>query len=243
MSEPNQPSVPPAGGSVPPVEPAASAPGAGVPAPRYGEFAPVEPAAAETPEAPSAAPSAPPAPAAPGYPPAPAYVQGNPQPGYPQPGYPQQGYPQPGYPQPGYVQPGAGQPVYGQPGFAGNPVPRRRTWDIVLTIILLVLGLFGMLGGVLYGVLFSSPELLDEGFRQQGLGGFDGDVGAAPLVLIGSHVLLYLLAVGLSILLLVKKKIAFYVPLAAGVVAGVIFWATIVAVMMSDPDFARTTSL
>lgn len=258
MSEPSQPPVPPAEGSFPPVEPVASAPVEGVPAPRYGEFAPVE-AAAATPDASTAQPVAPGeqqgVPAAPGQPvmysgapAAPAYPQqGYPQQGYPQQGQsptsPQPGYGQAGYPAPGYAQPAYGQPVYGQPGFAGTPLPRRRTWDVVLTIVLLVLGLGGTLLGVLYGVLFSSPEVLDEGFRDQGLGGFDGEIGAAPLVLIGSHVVLYLVALGVSILLLVKKKIAFYVPLIAGVIAAIVFWATIFAVVASDPDFARMSGL
>lgn len=273
MSDAPTPSVPPtpdpgqqATPAVPPVE--------GTPAPRYGEFAPVE--SAQTPAAPAvAAPGQPvmysgtttsgapaagydapgaPAQQNPGYPAA-GYPQqqGYPQqPGYPQAqsGYPQQqGYPQqPGYPQAGYSQqPGYPQaaypqaaPVYGQPGFGGTPAPRRRTWDVVLTIILLVLGLGGTLLGVLYGIIFSSPELIDDAFRQQGLGGFDGEVGATPLVLIVSHVVLYLVAAGLSILLLVNKKVAFYIPLIAGVVAAVIFWAALIMLMLSDPDFAAT---
>jgi hypothetical protein len=261
MSDAPTPSVPPAPESgqpaVPPVPPVE-----GTPAPRYGEFAPVESSQAPIAAAPgqpamyagTGAPVAPQAgyPAAtsapqqaPGYPAAgypqqgyaqQGYVQ-QAQPGYPQPGYPQQGYPQQAYPQTGYPQ---AAPVYGQPGFGGTPAPKRRTWDVVLTIILLVLGLGGTLLGVLYGIIFSSPELLDDAFRQQGLGGFDGEVGATPLVLIVSHVVLYLLAAGLSILLLVKKKIAFYIPLIAGVVAAVIFWGALVMLMLSDPDFASS---
>jgi hypothetical protein len=171
-----------------------------------------------------------------GYPSVAQPQQGYPQqtqPGYPQPGYPQQGYPQQAYPQ-------QAQPVYGQPGFGSAPVAKRRTWDVVLTIILLVLGLGGTLLGVLYGIIFSSHELVDDAFRQQGLGGFDGEIGATPLVLIVSHVVLYLLAAGLSILLLVKKKIAFYVPLIAGVVAAVIFWTALIMLMMTDPSFVST---
>jgi hypothetical protein len=257
MSDAPPPSVPPtpdpgqqATPAVPPVE--------GSPAPRYGEFAPVEsaqtPAAAApgqpvmysgttTPGAPAAGYDAASAPAQqnPGYPAA-GYPQA--QSGYPQQqGYPQQpGYSQPGYPQQGYPQAAYPQtaPVYGQPGFGSTPAPKRRTWDVVLTIILLVLGLGGTLLGVLYGIIFSSPELIDDAFRQQGLGGFDGEVGATPLVLIVSHVVLYLVAAGLSILLLVKKKIAFYIPLIAGVVAAVIFWAALIMLMLSDPDFAAT---
>jgi hypothetical protein len=240
---------------MPPVE--------GSPAPRFGEFAPVEsaqtPAAAAagqpvmysgttTPGAPAAGYDAASAPAQqnPGYPAAgyPQAQSGYPQQqGYPQqPGYSQPSYSQPGYPQQGYPQAAYPQvaPVYGQPGFGSTPAPKRRTWDVVLTIILLVLGLGGTLLGVLYGIIFSSPELIDDAFRQQGLGGFDGEVGATPLVLILSHVVLYLVAAGLSILLLVKKKIAFYIPLIAGVVAAVIFWAALIMLMLSDPDFAAT---
>ncbi|HTN59166.1 MAG TPA: DUF6264 family protein [Protaetiibacter sp.] len=262
MSDAPPPSVPPtpdpgqqATPAMPPVE--------GSPAPRFGEFAPVEsaqtPAAAAagqpvmysgttTPGAPAAGYDAASAPAQqnPGYPAAgyPQAQSGYPQQqGYPQqPGYSQPSYSQPGYPQQGYPQAAYPQtaPVYGQPGFGSTPAPKRRTWDVVLTIILLVLGLGGTLLGVLYGIIFSSPELIDDAFRQQGLGGFDGEVGATPLVLIVSHVVLYLVAAGLSILLLVKKKIAFYIPLIAGVVAAVIFWGALIMLMLSDPDFAAT---
>lgn len=220
MSDAPQPSVPPA--PEPGAQAMPPAPVAGTPAPKYGEFAPVEQASAAPVPPPAHPASAPAAPAASGYPQA-AYQQ---QGAYRQPSHPQAAYPQAGYSQAG--------PVYGQPGFGEAPA-KRRTWDVVLTIILLVLGLGGMLMGVFYGIAFSSPELLDDAFRQQGLDGFSGDVGATPLVLIVSHVVLYLVAAGVSILLLVKKKIAFYVPLIAGVVAAVVFWGALVALMLSDP--------
>jgi len=121
-------------------------------------------------------------------------------------------------------------------------VPRRRTWDIVLTIVFLVLGLGGLSFALLYAWIFSQPELLDDAFRQQGFSGFSGDVGSAGAIIAISHVVLYLLALGLSILLLVKKKIAFYVPLAAGVIAAVVFWGTLVAVIMSDPNLVSEYS-
>jgi len=223
MSDAPTPSVPPAPESGQPVAP--PAPVAGTPAPRYGEFAPVESAQA-------------PVAAAPGQP---TMYSGSAAPVAPQGGYPQAPDAQAPNAQAPYLQtpyPQAG-PVYGQPGFGATAAPKRRTWDVVLTIILLVLGLGGMLLGVLYGIIFSSPELIDDAFRQQGLGGFDGEIGATPVVLIASHVVLYLVAAGLSILLLVKKKIAFYVPLIAGVVAAVIFWSALVMLMLTDPDFGR----
>jgi len=213
---PSTPSVPPVPGApVPPAPGAPVPPVAGAPAPRFGEFAPVESTQA-------------PASAAPGQPTMYSGVPATPAAA-------------PQYAQPQAAQPQYAQPVYGQPGFGvAAPAPKRRTWDVVLTIILLVLGLGGMLLGVLYGVLFSSPELIDQAFREQGLGGFSGEIGAAPIVIIASHVILYLLAAGLSILLLVKRKIAFYVPLIAGVVAAIIFWTSLVMLMLSDPSFTAT---
>jgi uncharacterized BrkB/YihY/UPF0761 family membrane protein len=139
-----------------------------------------------------------------------------------------------------------GQGQYGQPyGAASYPaqpgmpgVRRRKTWDLVLTIVLLVVGLFGMFIGLAYAALFSDPQLLDEGFKQQGLDGFNGTVGAAPTIITVSHILLYLLAVGGSIPLLLTKRVAFWVPLAAGVIAAIIFWGALAVVILSDPNFA-----
>ena len=235
MSDPNTPSVP----SVPPVPPV---PEAAPSAPKYGEFAPVETGAPGPVAAPVAAPGYP---AAPAYPAAPGYPSDGapaapPQPAYGQPAYGQPGYGQPAYGQPAYGQPVYGQPVYGQPGFGSTPAPkRRRTWDVVLTIVLLVLGLGGVLITLFYAWIFSDSTFLDEYFQQLGYESFNGDIGSAPAILIGSHVVLYLIAIGVSILLLVKKKIAFYVPLAIGVLAAIIFWVTLIGVFMSDPNFVN----
>lgn len=139
----------------------------------------------------------------------------------------------------GYVSPVQAPPP--DPSMAGvpmRPAPRRKTWDLVFTVILLVVGFFGMLFGVLYGVLFTDPTLIDETLKQQGYSGFSGDVGSAPAVLIVTHVVLYLLALGLAIPLLLRRRVAFWAPLAAGIVAAIIFWSTLVAVLLSDPTFS-----
>jgi hypothetical protein len=47
------------------------------------------------------------------------------------------------------------------------------------------------------------------------------------------------ITVGLSIFLLIKKNIAFYVPLAAGVIAAIIFWVVAFQVFLSIPGFVR----
>jgi hypothetical protein len=138
--------------------------------------------------------------------------------------------------------PAYGTPVPGHQPY-GSPEPRRRTWDLVLTIVFLVVGLFGMLAGIGIAFAFTDPlfnEEFNEGLSQQGLGG-DVDFGSFPALIVISHVVLYLIALGLSILLLVKRKVAFYVPLTAGVIATVIFWGGYLAIVFSAIDTTQLT--
>jgi len=132
-------------------------------------------------------------------------------------------------------------PAYGGPAYPAAyapPVRKRRTWDVVLTSILLVVGFFGMLAGLGYAAIFATPDLLDQTMASAGYSGFSGNIGAAPAVLLISHIALYLLALGLSIPLLIRGKVVvFWIPLTIGVVAAVIFWATVFSVILSDPSF------
>lgn len=149
----------------------------------------------------------------------------------------------------GYVPPAPAEPAppaaYPQYGYPMHPAPgvrQRKTWDLVLTIVLLVMGFFGMLIGLLYAGIISDPALMDQIFQQQNLGDFDGTVGAAPVVIVASHVILYLAVLGGSIPLLISKRVTFWLPLAAGVIAAIIFWAALGGVFLSDPDFISTYS-
>ena len=145
-------------------------------------------------------------------------------------------YAPPGY-QPPPPRPGDLSPVQSSPAApvaAGGR--RRRTWDVVLTSLLLVLGLIGASLGVVYGVMFTDPALLRDVLADQGYPGFDAKPGAVPAVLVISHVVLYLIALS-SIGLLATKRIAFWLPLAAGVVAAIIFWSCLFIVVSSDPGF------
>ena len=90
--------------------------------------------------------------------------------------------------------------------------------------------------------MFTDPDLLRDVLEQQGYPGFDAQPGAVPAVLVISHIVLYLLAVGGSIPLLITKRIAFWVPLAAGVVAAIIFWSCLFVVVSSDPGFITQIS-
>jgi len=145
-------------------------------------------------------------------------------------------YAPPGY-QPPPPRPGDLSPVQSRPDApAAAGGRRRRTWDVVLTSLLLVLGLIGASLGVVYGVMFTDPALLRDVLADQGYPGFDAKPGAVPAVLVISHVVLYLIALS-SIGLLATKRIAFWLPLAAGVVAAIIFWSCLFILVSSDPGF------
>ena len=49
-----------------------------------------------------------------------------------------------------------------------------------------------------------------------------------------SHVVLFLAAVGVSIPLLVKRRLAFWVPLVAGAIAAIVFWGVLISLIFSD---------
>ena len=190
-------------------------------------------------------------------PPAPSFTYGDPapapaaQPAAPPPAQaapPQYGERVPGYenaPPYGAAAP-APAPAYGGypgPGFGGPPVRQRRTWDVVLTIVLLVLGLGGLVFGLGAAAIFTDPlfaQQLEDTLGQQGLSG-DFDFGDFPVVVAVSHIVLYLAAVGVSILLLVKRRIAFYVPLIAGVLAAIVFWAGYFVVIFTAVDVTSLT--
>lgn len=138
--------------------------------------------------------------------------------------------------------PAAGVPAY-VPGFGMPPVKPRRTWDLVLTIILLVTGLIGMIAGLVSAVTFGDPAFevaFQEALGQQGLSG-DLDFGPFATVVAVSHVLLYLVALGVSIPLLIANKVAFWVPLTAGVLAAFVFWGGYFVVIFSAVDLSGYT--
>ena len=108
------------------------------------------------------------------------------------------------------------QPFPGQQGqyyYAPQQrAPRSMAADVTITCILLTIGLFGMLTAVVTASALG-PALQQE-YSKYGLT-FTGEarLPGLALTLILSHVVLFLIALGISIPLMVKKRIAFWVPL------------------------------
>jgi hypothetical protein len=125
------------------------------------------------------------------------------------------------------------QPVYyAQPAIV-RPV---RTADIVVTSILLFLGLVGLLFGITAPELF--PAALAKDYSKLGLQyAQPSALGTITTVVWISHVVLWLAALGGALALMLKRRVAFWAPLAAGIIAAVIFWGALIVMIATDPAF------
>jgi Family of unknown function (DUF6264) len=122
-------------------------------------------------------------------------------------------------------------PVY----FAAPPVVRKpRTADVIVTCILLAFGLIGMLLGLSIGLNISSA--LAAQYEHYGVSYTPAaNLGTVSAIIVVSHIVLYLAAVGVSIPLMIKRRVSFWVPLVAGFVAGAIMWGLLISIIVSDP--------
>ena len=112
----------------------------------------------------------------------------------------------------------------------------RRSWDPPITIGLLLLG-FAFTVQMLPGFLDFSSTLTVSAAQ----GGFDAEFGAeADAVGIALAIVwcaLLLVALGVSVGRLRAGKLAFWVPLSAGVLAFLIMMFTLLAVTFSNPAY------
>ncbi|MFP7761023.1 DUF6264 family protein [Marisediminicola sp. LYQ85] len=116
--------------------------------------------------------------------------------------------------------------------------PRRR-WDLVLSVVLLSLGLWTVVSGMIQNA--NLPAVFDDVFEMQGMGDFTADAAAttAGRTLSIINIVLFAITATITITLLRARRIAFYVPLTAGVIAGVIAFIVLASVLLGDPAFAE----
>lgn len=108
-------------------------------------------------------------------------------------------------PTPSPSSPSVGEPIRD----AEALLRRRRNADLIASIVLLGVGFFGMFLGVVFGLVSA----------------FNPAFGAAALgfVMAVSHLALYAGALVFTVIRLKRRKVAFWIPLAAGAVASVTF--------------------
>lgn len=140
------------------------------------------------------------------------------------------------YAPPGWVSPNA-DALQAPPPVPPQPAtPAPKSWDRPLTMVLLVVGFFGMLIGVYAGLN------IDLVVQQGGL--IQGTEPVLPpwsqtagWVIVGSHVLLYAFAVTTALSRLRAGRPAFWVPLIAGVIAAIVYNAVLMAVGIESGMF------
>ena len=138
----------------------------------------------------------------------------------------------PPYPGPQPPSPGAPAPGPGQQARLGQPAP---TWNLTLTVLLGVFGFFGMSYSI--ATLQAIPASMQLLHSTNGLGEYTPAPVVGTLVAVGSILMAVIWAVsaGISAWMLVKRRLAFWIPLVAGIVAMVVLLIFAGAVLATDP--------
>ncbi|WP_173924491.1 DUF6264 family protein [Agromyces sp. Marseille-P2726] len=125
-----------------------------------------------------------------------------------------------------------------------------RAADRIITVLLLVIGIFGAWTAV--GTIQAIPDQLPQAIRQAGelLGTPAAAVDYTPgpevpgILLAGSiaQVVLWLLTAWWSVARLRARKLAFWVPLVGGFVSFVLLYAVMFVVIAMDPELVSSLS-
>jgi hypothetical protein len=115
-----------------------------------------------------------------------------------------------------------------------GPASAAPGWDRPVTAILLALGLVGTF--ITVSMLATLPEAVQVLYTQAELGTYTPASSVAAVITAGSigQVVIWLATTATSILLMVKNRRAFYVPLIGGVVAFVLLVAAMGVVLAGD---------
>lgn len=113
--------------------------------------------------------------------------------------------------------------------------PGAPRWNVMLTIMLLVLGFFGMSYSI--GTLQALPAAMQLLHSMQHLGAYTPAESVGALITAGTIAMagIWAVSAGLSVWLLVQRRLAFYVPLVAGVVAVIALLVVVGVVLSTDP--------
>ena len=108
-------------------------------------------------------------------------------------------------------------------------------WDARLTIALLIIGVLGVFTFV--QVQNSIPQAIATLYQQEGLGSYTPAASVSGIITGGliAQVALWFVAAAISITLLLRRRRAFWVLLAFGVISVITMMGIILAVMLTDP--------
>ena len=119
---------------------------------------------------------------------------------------------------------------------AGAGERPRRTWDVPITVGLLAIG-FALTVQSIEGFLnFGSTvavSVAEAGLDMK----FGAEADAAGIILLIIHCVLFLAALGVSVALLRAHRLAFWVPLTAGLLAAVADIVTLFVLVLANPAY------
>jgi hypothetical protein len=117
-----------------------------------------------------------------------------------------------------------------------------RLGDVVLTITLILFGVVVTATGL--PQLFALRQTINLFYDQQQLGSYGGgnaaDIAGATAAIL--HVVILLTVIGVSVRLIGKRRIAFYVPVIGGALALLAVMVCMVVALMADPNLLASYS-
>ncbi|GLI28337.1 hypothetical protein ARHIZOSPH14_25790 [Agromyces rhizosphaerae] len=118
---------------------------------------------------------------------------------------------------------------------AAAPARRERAWDRPVTLGLLVFGIIG--ASIAVSIQQTLPDAMSLLHTQEGLDPYVQAEAVAGILSTGmwTQVLLWLLTAALAIVRLVRRRLAFWVPLAGGALSFLVLFGVIWAVLVTDP--------
>ncbi|MGX5682537.1 DUF6264 family protein [Schumannella luteola] len=136
-------------------------------------------------------------------------------------------------------------PNYPPPSIPEPPAPPRRTGDIVLTTVLLLVGVYDVVAQ--WSLYASLGAALKDAYTVQGFGEFTSIELADSMgtVLNVIRAVLLVAAIAWSLVRIGRGQRAYWVPLGAGVLAGLIAIGFMFAIMLQDPallEYAQRTA-
>ena len=126
-----------------------------------------------------------------------------------------------------------------QYGAPFNPAQQSKRvaplWDRPVTLALMVFGLFGTFFTI--AVLTAIPDAMQMLYTQEGLGTYEPAASVAGLTTAGivTQVVLWIAMAAVSILVLVRHRRAFYIPLIGGVLSILAIFVFLAIILTTDP--------
>lgn len=112
-----------------------------------------------------------------------------------------------------------------------------RTWDRVLTAILIAIGAYTVLN--YFGTLTNLGSVLSQAFTTAGYGEFQSEALADQLGVVATVIIvaLYAISTTLALLSLRAGRVAFWIPVTAGVLAFITVLVVMMIIVFADPGF------